>query len=313
MKNCYSLAFAFGLAATASSLHATTFSLPQGDDGLVGKEQRITVGRKDTLIDLGRLHGFGYDEISAANPGIDPWMPADGSTLILPHAHILPEAPREGIVINVSEMRLYYFPKSTGTVETYPVSVGRTEWNTPLVTTKIVRKAANPTCYPPASIRKEHLQKGDPLPAVVPPGPDNPLGKYALYLGTAGYLLHGTNNENGVGMQVTHGCMRLYAPDVQRLFERVPVGTTVRIVNQPYKVGWRDGVLYVEVHSLEEGGSTHQQSSSTALTQLVHKQLQAYMDYPVDWQAVEQAKVEATGLPVAVGPRITVAENSSAQ
>lgn len=305
MKTCYSLsALAFGLVA-ASSLHATTFSLPQGSDALVGKEVRINASRKDTLIDIGRANGFGYDEISAANPGIDPWMPPDGSTVILPHVHILPDAPREGIVINTAEMRLYYYPKATNTVETYPVSIGRTDWNTPLVTTKIVRKMANPAWYPPASIRKEHLQKGDPLPSVVPPGPDNPLGRYAMYLGISGYLLHGTNNEYGIGMQVTHGCMRLYAPDIERLFEKVPVGTTVRIVNQPYKVGWRDGVLYVEAHSLEQGAAAHQQSSSTTLTQLVHQHLQQYPDYPVDWQAVEQAKVEATGLPVAVGPRVT--------
>ena len=133
MKICHALAtLTLGLTAT-SALHATTFSLPQGNDDLVGKEERITAGRKDTLIDLGRLHGFGYDEISAANPGIDPWMPPDGSTITLPHAHILPDAPRTGIVINTAEMRLYYFPKATNTVETFPVSVGRTDWNLSLI------------------------------------------------------------------------------------------------------------------------------------------------------------------------------------
>lgn len=308
MKICYPLAASFALSLLASSsLHATTFSLPQGNDGLIGKEVRINAGRKDTLIDIGRKNGFGYDEISAANPGIDPWMPADGSTVILPHVHILPDAPREGIVINTAEMRLYYYPKATNTVETYPVSIGRTDWNTPLVTTRIARKMANPAWYPPASIRKEHLQKGDPLPSVVPPGPDNPLGKYALYLGIPGYLLHGTNNEYGIGMQVTHGCMRLYAPDIERLFQKVPVGTPVRIVNQPYKVGWHEGVLYVEVHSLEEGASAHQKSSPTTLNQLVQQHAQEFLDYPIDWQAVEQARVEATGLAVAVGPKAVVA------
>lgn len=308
MKTRYPLAsFALSLIA-AGSLHAATFSLPQNSDGLVGKEERINAGRKDTLIDIGRQNGFGYDEISNANSGIDPWMPPDGSTVVLPHVHILPDAPREGIVINTAEMRLYYYPKATSTVETYPVSIGRTDWNTPLVTTRIARKMANPAWYPPASIRKEHAAKGDPLPSVVPAGPDNPLGKYALYLGIPGYLLHGTNNEYGIGMQVTHGCMRLYAPDIERLFEKVPVGTAVRIVNQPYKVGWRDGVLYVEVHSLEEGAAAHQQSSPTQLNQLVQQRMQEFIDYPVDWHAVEQARIEATGLPVAVGPKVTVAE-----
>lgn len=308
MKTYHALASLTFSFAAANTLYATTFSLPPGSDDMIGKEERISAGRKDTLIDLGRLHGFGYDEISAANPGIDPWMPPDGSTITLPHAHILPDAPRTGIVINTAEMRLYYFPKATNTVETFPVSVGRTDWNTPLVTTRISRKAANPTWYPPASIRQEHLQKGDPLPAVVPPGPDNPLGKYALYLGVPGYLLHGTNNEFGVGMQVTHGCMRLYAPDVERLFQNVPVGTAVRIVNQPYKVGWRDGVLYVEVHSLEDGAPAHQAVSPTTLKQLVQQQIADLSEYPVNWDTVEEARIEATGLPVAVGPKVTIVE-----
>jgi L,D-transpeptidase ErfK/SrfK len=301
-------AAALGLSVCSGALQAATFSLPQGNDTLVGKEEHITAGREDTLIDIGRVHGFGYDEISAANPGVDPWMPQPNTTVILPHIHILPDAPRQGIVVNTAEMRLYYYPKATNTVETYPISIGRTDWNTPIVTTKIVRKMANPAWYPPASIRREHLEKGDPLPAMVPPGPDNPLGKYALYLGINGYLMHGTNNENGIGMQVTHGCMRMYAPDIERLFEKVPVGTPVRIINQPFKVGWRDGTLYVEVHQLLDS----KKASSTALHQLVQQQLKQYMDYPVNWQAVEQARIEATGIPVAVGgPKMTAADNSA--
>jgi L,D-transpeptidase ErfK/SrfK len=291
--------------AAVSPLKASVFSLPPGGDALIGREERIMAGREDTLIEIGRQNSIGYDEILNANPGVDAWMPQSGSTVVLPHLYLLPDAPRQGIVINAAEMRLYYYPKATGTVETFPISIGRSDWNTPLGVTKIARKTANPIWYPTASVRQEHMQNGDPLPSVVPAGPDNPLGKYALYLGLPAYLIHGTNNEYGIGMQVTHGCMRMYAPDIKRLYETVPVGTPVRIVNQPYKVGWKAGVLYVEVHPWLEGTPTEHLENTALLNQLVKLHLRDYMDYPVDWQAVEQARIEAHGIPVAVGPTMT--------
>ena len=293
------------LFAIVYPLQASVFSLPPGGEGLVGKEERIIAGREDTLIEIGRQNSIGYDEILNANPGVDAWMPQSGSTVVLPHLYVLPDAPHQGIVINAAEMRLYYYPKSTGTVETFPISIGRSDWNTPIGVTKITRKTANPVWYPTASVKQEHLANGDPLPSVVPAGPDNPLGKYALYLGLPAYLIHGTNNEYGIGMQVTHGCMRMYAPDIQRLYQTVPVGTPVRIVNQPYKVGWRNGVLYVEVHPWLEGTPSAHLNNTTLLTQLVQSRLSQYIDYPVDWQAVEQARIEANGIPVAVGPTVT--------
>ena len=296
---------AIALFFASASLQASVFSLPADGEGLVGKEERIIAGREDTLIDIGRQNSIGYDEILNANPGVDAWMPQSGSTVVLPHLYVLPDAPQQGIVINAAEMRLYYYPKGTGTVETFPISIGRSDWNTPIGVTKITRKTANPVWYPTASVKQEHLANGDPLPSVVPAGPDNPLGKYALYLGLPAYLIHGTNNEYGIGMQVTHGCMRMYAPDIQRLYQTVPVGTPVRIVNQPYKAGWRDGVLYVEVHPWLEGTPPAQLENTTLLTQLVKSRLSQYIDYPVDWQAVEQARIEANGIPMAVGPTIT--------
>lgn len=298
-------AVAIALIFASASLQASVFSLPPDGEGLIGKEERIIAGREDTLIDIGRQNSIGYDEILNANPGVDAWMPQSGSTVVLPHLYVLPDAPQQGIVINAAEMRLYYYPKGTGTVETFPISIGRSDWNTPIGVTKITRKTANPVWYPTASVKQEHLANGDPLPSVVPAGPDNPLGKYALYLGLPAYLIHGTNNEYGIGMQVTHGCMRMYAPDIQRLYQTVPIGTPVRIVNQPYKVGWRDGVLYVEVHPWLEGTPPAQLNNTTLLTQLVKSRLSQYIDYPVDWQAVEQARIEANGIPMAVGPTVT--------
>lgn len=301
--------FALVLLMAACPLHARVFSLPASGESLIGKEERIIANREDTLIDIGRENDVGYDEMVNANPGVDPWMPQNGSTVVLPHLHILPDAPQQGIVINTAEMRMYYFPKTAagkpGTVETFPISIGRSDWNTPLVTTKITRKVAGPTWYPTASVKKEHLENDDPLPSVVPAGPDNPLGKYALYLSIPAYLIHGTNNEFGIGMQVTHGCMRMYAPDIERLYENVPVGTPVRIVNQPFKAGWKEGVLYVEVHPWLEGTPAAQLNNTTMLAKLVRQQLHTFMDYPVDWAAVEQARIEATGIPVAVGPTVT--------
>ncbi len=305
-RHALAAALATGLTLASTTTYATSFSLPPAGEALIGREEHVIANREDTLIDIARANSIGYDEIVNANPGVDAWLPQSGSNVVLPHVHILPDAPYQGIVINTAEMRLYYFPKATDTVESFPISIGRSDWSTPHVNARITRKMADPAWYPPASIRREHAQKGDPLPSVVPPGPDNPLGRYALYLSIPGYLLHGTNNEYGIGMQVTHGCMRLYAPDIERLYERVPVGTPVRIINQPFKAGWRDGVLYVEVHPWLEG-TPPSQKNNAALSQLVRQQLKDYMDYPVDWLAVEQARIEATGMPVPVGPRISIA------
>lgn len=298
------------LLAVSAATHARVFQLPPEGESLVGREERVIARHEDTLVDIARVNDLGFDEIVNANPGVDTWLPRAGTPVVLPHLYLLPAAPREGIVINVAEMRLYYYPKPpkgtpATTVESFPISVGRSDWNTPLVTTKVVRKVTDPVWYPPAALKREHLAEGDVLPDAVHPGPDNPLGQYALYLGTPSYLIHGTNKEYGIGMQVTHGCMRLYPEDIQHVYESVPVGTAVRIVNQPFKVGWREGVLYVEVHPWLEGTPDAQLRDSSILTQLVKKNLQEYLDYPVDWQAVEQARIEATGLPVAVGPTLT--------
>ncbi len=230
------------IAVAAALVLAAAPAAATGDD-VVGEMQERRARYQDTLLDLARTHKLGYVEMLAANPGVDPWLPGEGTRVVLPTAHLVPKARRRGIVINLSEMRLYYFPRS-GAAETYPLGIGREGWETPAGRTSILRKAANPTWYPPASIRAE-----DPtLPKVVPPGPDNPLGRHALYLGLPGIRIHGTNKPDGVGRRVSHGCIRMYPEDVERLFQIVPVGTRVVVVDQQVKFGWIGGELYVEVH-----------------------------------------------------------------
>lgn len=199
---------------------------------------------EDTLPDVARRFDLGYVELIAANPGVDPWLPGAGAEIVLPTAHLLPDAPHRGIVINLTEMRLYRFPRPDAEPETYPIGIGREGRMTPLGHTSVVRKAEGPTWYPPASIRADKPY----LPASVPPGPDNPLGQFALYLGWPGYLVHGTNRPWGVGRRVSSGCIRLYPEDIERLYAAVRVGTPVTVVDQPVKFGWIDGQLYIEVH-----------------------------------------------------------------
>ena len=242
------------LALPAQSVHAAIFQLTSPDQQVVGEDHTVTTVYQDTLYDLAHTYGVDSQELIRVNPGIDPWLPGVGKKVLIPGRFILPPGPHEGIIVNLPEHRLYYFPRARRgkprIVITYPVSIGKMDWRTPLGLTHVIAKIRNPVWYVPAGVRKEHLQEGDPLPAEVPPGPDNPLGQFALRLAAGGgtYLIHGTNNPIAVGMPVTHGCVRLYPEDVEQLFPLVPVGTPVHIVNDPIKIAWVDGQLLLEAH-----------------------------------------------------------------
>ncbi len=229
------------------------FVLETEIQSVIGAPQIVYTDAKNTFSDLAREYGLGYDEMVAANPDVDPWLPGDRTPVLLPTQYIVPDVPRDGIVLNIAAKRLYYFPKvaegHAQTVLTYPIGIGRVGWETPVGTTEVVSKAADPHWFPPASVRQEHAEAGNPLPPVVPPGPDNPLGSHVLKLAMPGYLIHGTNQPYGVGMRVSHGCVRLYPENIELLYSLVEAGETVRIVNEPYLLGWRNGELYFEAHA----------------------------------------------------------------
>jgi L,D-transpeptidase ErfK/SrfK len=229
------------------------FLLDTPDQRLVGELQVIQARYEDTFVDIARTYNVGFDELVEANPDVDAWLPGEGTRILLPTRFILPDAPHEGVVVNLAAKRLFYFPEPYAdgqrVVVTYPIGVGKEGTVTPVGTTTIISKAKDPVWTVPQSVLAEHAAKGDPLPPRVPPGPDNPLGAHALRLGMPAYLIHGTNKPAGVGMRSSHGCLRLFPENIAFMYEDVPVGTPVRIVNQPWLFAWADGALYFEAHA----------------------------------------------------------------
>lgn len=287
--------------ALALPAAADEYALPGEGSDAVGETITTQTEAKDTLLDIARRYGLGYEEITNANPGVDPWLPGAGTVVVVPKQRLLPRAPRIGIVINLPEHRLYWYPAGQAPVVwSFPVSIGKMDWNTPLGRTTIVSKAKDAPWIPPKSVREEHAKRGEPLPAVVPGGPDNPMGRYKMALGIPGgaYLIHGTNRPAGIGMQVTHGCMRLYPEDIEMLYGMVPIGTQVTIVNQPYKWGWVDGELLIEVHPplAEDSG---QPPTLTDLTRLIVDATRA-KPLAIDWIGAERTWREARGIPTPV-------------
>ena len=291
------IAQAGGAAASGSAAGAP------GSD-MIGELRRVAAAHEDTLLDLARNNGLGYVEMIAANRGVDPWVPGESTAIMLPTAHVLPDVARQGLVVNLGEHRLYYFGPPGSEPVTFPLGVGREGWATPLGTTEIVRKKERPTWYPPESIRAEKPH----LPKVVPPGPSNPLGSHALYFGWPTYLIHGTNMPWGVGRRVSHGCIRLYPEDIGRLFEIVPIGTPVAVIDQPIKIGWAGGELYVEAHpdpaqadELESTGritSADADSHADALYRI--KTRAGTAQDRLDWGLIRKALEERSGVPVRV-------------
>ena len=298
---CLSAAVSVAVPAAAAQ---TGIWQTDADGSVVGYDQVYVARYEDTLLDVARRFGMGIAELRLANPGVDVWLPGEGTAVRLPSRFILPEAPRAGLVINVAEMRIYYYPKGEPVVRTWPVSIGRVGWETPLGKTTIVRKKVGPTWIPPDSIRDDYLRQGKTLPRVVGPGPDNPLGSHALYLGFPQYLIHGTNKPYSIGMRVSYGCVRMYPEHIVELFGLVEPGTPVTLVDQRVKAGWAGDVLYIEVHPTtgvpDEGARP---SMTDVVSSLIAATPATGPPMTLDWKRVEEALATASGIPVAVASR----------
>jgi L,D-transpeptidase ErfK/SrfK len=284
----------------------SVYAVPEDSSTVIGEDGSMTTVYEDTLPDLAQRYSLGYYEIIRANPGVDVWIPGAGKRLTLPGRRILPPGPRDGIVVNLPEHRLYFYPKprrgEKPAVITYPVSIGKMDWRTPLGETRIVAKVRKPSWYPPESVRKEHAERGDELPKVVPPGPDNPLGEFAMRLAVGGgsYLIHGTNNPLAVGMAVTHGCIRMYPEDISALFPLVPVGTKVRLINEPVKLAWVQGQLLLEVHPPVDAEGQSIEPDLQVLEPLLDQEL-GKDTAAIHWDLARETLAGATGLPTLVG------------
>jgi len=304
----------FGCAGIA---HATTYPLPRNDDPVVGGDQTVVTVYEDTLYDLARKFSLGSEEMIRVNPGVDPWIPGAGKTLVVPNTHILPPGPREGIIVNLPEHRLYYYPKpkrgEMPQVITYPVSIGKMDWRTPLGLTRVMQKIKNPVWYPPESVRKEHAAAGDPLPPTVPSGPDNPLGLFAMRLaaGNGTYLIHGTNNPIAVGLAVTHGCIRMYPDDVEALFPLVPVGTPVRLINEPLKVAWVEGELLLEAHPPVDAEGQSFEPNLDQFADLLKKAVGANT-VAIHWDYAREVLQKANGVIATVGLEADMSQETTA-
>lgn len=269
---------------------ASTFVLPaQGD--LVGEIQTVHPENGETLSEIGIRYDMGYYEMLRANPHIHPSATlSEQNQILIPSQFILPKAPREGILINLAEYRLYYFPPNDNVVITMPVGIGRKGWMTPEGTTKVVVKQRNPVWHPSAKLQAEAAKHGTLLPNEFPSGDDNPLGRYALRLNWPGYLIHGSNRREGIGARVSAGCIRMMPEDIEYLFTRVAVGTPVRIINQPIKIGFFEGSLYIQAHPalLEQRNQ---------LLQLTQKQLKKLKSVKINHKVVQNELLRLTGVP----------------
>ena len=305
---------AIGMSLAAMPLaQAAVYDLTDPMLQVVGEDLHVQTHFSDTLVEIARRYGLGYEEMVRANPKVDPWLPGEGTDIVIPGRHILPPGAREGIIVNIPEHRIYYFPKprrgQTPTVVTYPVSIGKMDWQTPMGLTHVVSKEANPTWNPPASVRAEHLANGDPLPSgVIRSGPDNPLGLFAMRLAIhpGDYLIHGTNNPLAVGMAVTHGCIRMYPEDVAAIFPTVPVGTKVYLINVPLKVALVDGDLLLEAHPPVDAQG---QSIDPVLSKFedLLNQVLGSTTTAVNWDIAVETLKKADGIPVLVGVQADVA------
>ncbi|MCK9189768.1 L,D-transpeptidase family protein [Acidithiobacillus sp.] len=285
----------------SSTAFAAEFPLPAAGSNMVGQLQVVIARHQDTLLDIARHYDVGYNEIRAANPGVDPWLPGAGTHVLVPTQYILPPKPWTGIIINIPERRLFYFPAGQNVVYTYPVGIFRPKWPNPLGSTRIIAKVRNPTWTVPKNIQEEHAKAGEPIPAFFPAGPDNPMGELALETGWSQIFIHGTNKPWGVGMRVSHGCFHVYPENEVQLFKMVKVNTPVTTIDQPYIVGTSgNGQLYLQsfapIEAYNKGGNA-QQRAVDAIS-LFEKQVQ--QSWTINWQQVIDLVEKPNTIPTAI-------------
>lgn len=275
------------------------------NENAIGKLNYVTAKYEDTLVHIGRDYDVGFVEMRAANPHLDPWIPGSGAKVVVPTMHLLPDAVRESVVINLAEMRLYLYRSPYEAPLTFPIGIGRDGLRTPVGTTKVFSKRANPTWTPTARMREE-----DPtLPAVVPPGPDNPMGTHALYLGFETIRIHGTNKPYGIGRRVSSGCIRMFPEDISRFYDMVPVGAKVTVVDQPIKAGWINDKLYLEVHPTQEQAAIMEKEGAIPDYQLSERDLAYIMRVAgkdvekLDWPAIRKVVKERRGYPIEIAEK----------
>lgn len=294
------------LPLTASAL---IFNLPEKGNDLVGEIQAVTTEPEDNFNTLGRQFDVGYCELIEANPDVNPEDLPPGTPLTIPTRFILPNVPHQGIVINLAELRLYYFPSGTNEVWTYPIGIGRQGWVTPLCETTIASKKEKPTWIVPKSIQADRAAQGVELPDRVPPGPDNPLGDYALRLEKLRtYLVHGTNDPAGVGRRSSAGCVRMFPEDIEALFKHVKVGTPVRIINDSYKIGWSNEKLYLEAHLPLQEQQAELENDLSPIAQAILTAVSGNKRM-VDWAKVERIVTWQTGIPYCIAKKPESVQN----
>lgn len=297
MIRCASFAILLGTSVLS---FATTLPLAEKDNDIVGSIQYIHAKKGQTIYNVAQTNDLGFYELIEANPNINRHSAiSPEETITLPTEYILPNVPLEGIVINLPELRLYYYPTNCHCVMTFPIAIGRYEWKTPTVTTSVINKEKDPYWKVPDSIKEAAAKKGKFWPDVVPPGPENPLGKFALRLGYESYLIHGTNEPDSIGKRASSGCIRLYPQDIEQLFTKVPVGTPVRIVDEWFKLGWHDATLYIEIHEpLAETARTDQEQQEEVIHAIQY--ITQGKNVKIDWTAVKKALDEKTGVPTQI-------------